>query len=110
MFKSSKSRRQLMNTKLLALASLIAIAGAAPAAADLWVPGEGQSCAAACLAHERVSLNKGAYGFVCRANPENAGQREGVNASLYKYRSVCRVAFGRTGTFDAPKYECRCHP
>src|SRR5262245_40218555 len=96
-----------MNTKLLALASLVAIVGAAPAAADTWARGDGRTCAEACRAQERVPHNSGTYGVTCRGWVDENAQREGVNADTYSRRQRCRVVFGDQPQ-DLRTYQCRC--
>lgn len=111
----SKSHRQLMNMKLLALAALIAIAGTAPAAAQRskWVDGSGMSCWAACKANRvRVDLLETLNDvslYTCWADPgDGDGPREGFNGGV----EGCLVQEGYqapyTRTVNIFEYYCRC--
>jgi hypothetical protein len=108
---NNKSRRQLMIMTPLALASLVAVAGATPAAADKDIKAAtGSSCWDTCTADERVPINSSSYGFKCIAlvdGTDDGRKRKGTNAAFYRERSICYASFGQQWR-PYPAYFCTC--
>src|SRR5262245_53586667 len=107
MLKNRNSHRQLMITALLALGSLAAVAGAAPAAAD-WKPAYSRTCWDTCKAHELNAQVSGRVSnvplYTCRAKHSNYGTVEGINAP---HHTSCLVVV-QNFVYTESEYDCWC--
>jgi hypothetical protein len=99
----------LSKSSILVLASLLAIAGAGPTAADQWWPAKGQQCWNACTGTPRA-IEDGGNLYVCKARPQ--GGPEWVAGSNLKQSHKCLVAYPvndkRLGSALISDYECLC--
>ena len=105
-----------MKVRAAAIAGMIlgASLSGAPARAEVrWLPGNAQSCAAACAAAGGyLPIVAGTYSgdggrfYVCRANADDQGLKPGWNIAP-KYPTVCSVASSGREQHLTP-YDCLC--
>src|SRR5262245_5306133 len=110
----TKSRRQ--NTKLLAFASIVAIAGAAPAAADFWAPGyyydeDGKLYVREChnTCDGRARIVEGTNLAICSTKLTRHGWRAGIYVYNPDQRAhACWVPSAGFGSARGKFYRCLC--
>src|SRR5262245_19171401 len=109
MLRSNKSRRRLMNMKLLALSSLVVATYVAPARADEWVAARGRPCFSVC--YDGFGNGPRTFGpavggpFVCAADVGRSLKRVGTNFYTDHY---CWVPTLSMASAHKSNYWCLC--
>jgi hypothetical protein len=99
----------MSKSSILALASLLAIAGAAPVAADEWWAAKGHQCWMACSGTPRVADEGSNTNYVCRARPP--GWRDRLAGYNFKQSTKCFLTYpvgSRLVNAVVDDYECLC--
>jgi hypothetical protein len=92
-------------------AGFLSAAGAAPAFADRWIPGDGRSCVRVCSETGAAPVRSGVYRngnafTICRAEVNGEGRRPGYNLRP-AWSRACSVAYGGR-ELPVRRYECMC--